>query len=717
MKIKTVVLAFVLIFAGSTAFSASTYYIPHMAVGSFGGGTFSTTFVFFNNQSTATNVELSLTGDDGAPLSVTIPGMGTDSSFSFALEGGATKIIQTDSSGDLKAGAATVMSDGPIGVSGIYSEYDNDDEFITEVGVENSRLLNNFVIPVQISGTTVNTGLALFNPGTSDAEITATLINEDGTSAGNVGLILPAGRHMAAYLTSQNMFGDEITSLNGMLSVESDVPISAVTLRQTTSSAIDYYTSCPVVSTSSTKSVFYVPHVADGPLYKTTFMLFSFSEGTANVTLKLTGDDGTPFPVTFTGVTETTNSDTYTFTLQNGQSKFLKTDGSGSGTAAAVILSQDTAGNDAYPGGPTVPIGVAAFYTQYDSEENFETEVGVLDSPALPSFTLPIDSQVPEGSIEFDTAFALFNPGEAPVTVTPMFYDADGVGTAAENAITLEANGHFATYFSQLFPGLGSVQGSLVIAPENAVLSALTLRNNWAPVGWTSLPATSGAFQTMGDTVIRDGVASSNAQIAATSLSAYHTTGTGPNPLTLVGLSWNDNTTTFVVDSLTFTPDGGGDPIDLTEVKTQQATSVRYAAIYSLTDPPVGQSGTLTVTFTGEVPSGVQIGAVNFANVDQTTPLGTPAGAGGNSTTPTVTLSGLNGNELIMDMVFKGASASNTETMTPGADQTKVWTNWGGNSRGVASILQATSSSVTMSWTAASSAQWAIAAVPINPAP
>jgi len=152
-------------------------------------------------------------------------------------------------------------------------------------------------------------------------------------------------------------------------------------------------------------------------------------------------------------------------------------------------------------------------------------------------------------------------------------------------------------------------------------------------------------------------------------------------------------------------------------VKTQQAgTQLRYSAIYSLLNPPNGAAGTVTVTFSGSVSYGIVVGAANFAGVDQTTPLGTPNGAGSgvNDTSPSVTLTGLYGDELVFDNVFQGASAE-SQTLTAGAGQTQLWNGWIANVRAAASTEQATGSSVTMSWTATSPSYWAITAVPINP--
>jgi hypothetical protein len=214
-----------------------------------------------------------------------------------------------------------------------------------------------------------------------------------------------------------------------------------------------------------------------------------------------------------------------------------------------------------------------------------------------------------------------------------------------------------------------------------------------------------------------DGTVSTNtAGATVSSITVNHTTGAGDNRLMLLGVSWNAGTTARTISSVTFTPSGGS-AVSLTEVKTQQVapTVYRYAAIYRLLNPPSSQAGTVTVTFSGSVSSGIVVGVANFAGVDQTTPLGSSGGAAATNATPTVTLSGLGGDELVFDTVFLGGGPP--ASLTPDASQTRYWTNYNTNARGAASSKQATGSSVTMSWTAGSStAPWAIAAVPMKPA-
>ena len=222
---------------------------------------------------------------------------------------------------------------------------------------------------------------------------------------------------------------------------------------------------------------------------------------------------------------------------------------------------------------------------------------------------------------------------------------------------------------------------------------------------------------TAGAVVSLDGDVSSNTADDVSSIEIPHMTGTGVDRLMLVGVSWNSNTAEREIVSVTFSYGAGPTVLTLTEVINQQASSQpRNAAIYSLVNPPSGETGTVTVNFSGSVASGIVAGAANFAGVDQTTPLGTPGGATGSSTDSSVTLSGLDGDELVFDTAFQGASGE-TQTLTVGADQTEQWNDFSGNTRAAASVEQANGSSVTMSWTAGSSSVWVIAAVPIIPGP
>jgi len=211
----------------------------------------------------------------------------------------------------------------------------------------------------------------------------------------------------------------------------------------------------------------------------------------------------------------------------------------------------------------------------------------------------------------------------------------------------------------------------------------------------------------------------------ATSLSFSHTLGTGTDRLTLVALTYNTNTSPQDVDEVTFTPTSGS-PIVLTEEvratgTRTDATDPRCSIIYSLMPDDEmlasGATGTIEVTFTGAIASGIVAGAINFEGVDQTTPFEDKQAANGNGWVSTVTLTGLDGDELVLASNFQGASADTTVSADNG--QAELWQDFVVNTIGAAGWLMADASSETIGWTCADQTDtyvWAIAAVAINPA-
>ena len=226
--------------------------------------------------------------------------------------------------------------------------------------------------------------------------------------------------------------------------------------------------------------------------------------------------------------------------------------------------------------------------------------------------------------------------------------------------------------------------------------------------------------------VATDGTASSGTGAPATnSVSFSHTTGTGEDRLLLAGVSWNCGTTDRSITSAKFIYGSGLTELDLTPVITYNGYSTanpRYSAIYRYVNPPSGVTGTLTITFSGNVSNGIVAGAANFSGVDQTNPLGTAVSAGSGTTqqtTATIDVQTPGGRGLVFDNLFFGYSSG--QTVTVGSGQSQLWnesntaTNF--NTVGTASIEQTAGSSVTMSWSASTAAYWSLTAVPINPTP
>jgi hypothetical protein len=234
------------------AYAQTQYNLPHFVDGNF-GVLYKTSFILFNNSDVAVTATLKLTRDDGSPLTATITGLGTSSQFSISLGAGATKIYQTDGTSS-SSGAATVTATGPIGVSAVFTVSNAAGNFVSESGVGASDLMTDFMLPVDSTTSSLGsalTGLALFNPGTSDASLTLTLFGTDGTTpaGGTMPVTLRSGNHMAAFvaLNFQGQFFPTLSNFRGTMRVQSTTPISALVLRQFQTTATTTFTSLPVV--------------------------------------------------------------------------------------------------------------------------------------------------------------------------------------------------------------------------------------------------------------------------------------------------------------------------------------------------------------------------------------------------------------------------------------------------------------------------------------
>ena len=449
-----------------TLSAAQIFALPHVANGQFAGGSIRTTFVFFNTGAETVSLTLTLTRDDGGPPQVTIPELGTDDRFELTLGPWETQLFQTDGSGSVAAGAATVTATAPIGVSAIFSIFDTAGNFLTEAGVDSSPMLTDFLIPVDSTGL-FNTGLALFNRDSGNALITFRLLDSSGQEIGSTTLILGGRGHLAKFVAGE-LF-PEVSNLRGTLVVSSTLPIAALTLRQNSSPLS--FTTLPVLSATSAQLGFNLPQVANGEFavgsIRTTFIIFNGSAGRATIELSLTLDDGSPFTITIPAVG--TNS-IFNLEFEPGATVFLQTDGLGELMLGAATVTSD------------VPIGVAAIFSVFDTEGRFQTEAGVGDSRALKEFAIPVDI-----TGTFDTGVAFLNRGTEAVTLSLGLVDSGAENVQTAQPISLEVDGHLARFVSELFPGTTNFRGSLFFSASGNV-AALTLRQNSATLSFTTLP-------------------------------------------------------------------------------------------------------------------------------------------------------------------------------------------------------------------------------------
>jgi hypothetical protein len=477
LKLSSVLLLFLA--AVIPAFAQQEYFLPQIANGTFSGGSYRMTFVVVNNSDQAATVIIQITDDNGSPMAVTIPGLGTQSTITLVnLAAGASRFLQTDGSGVLKTGAARVTSTAAVTVSAVFAVYDANGNFQTEAGVGSSTPATEFVIPVDTTGD-FNTGLAIFSQ--QAANLTFRLNSLNGQQNGsNATRTLNAGNHLAQFVGGAGQLFPTATGFRGTMVVTSSTPVSALTLRMNTNPLS--FTSLPALARNAGKSQIYLSQVANGTFsggrFKTTFLLFNMAQTAAAGVLTLSRDDGSPFQVTITGLG---TSSTFPFNLPAGASVFMETDGLGALSAGAASIVSSAA------------IGASAIFTILDTQGRFTTEAGVGDSPTMTELTLPVDIG---GGL--DTGVAFFNPGLSAINMTLTLVNDSGASAGMAESISSTAplslgpRTHTARFVSELFPGQSNFRGSLAISSAGGGVSAVTLRQKDVPLNYTTLPSATG---------------------------------------------------------------------------------------------------------------------------------------------------------------------------------------------------------------------------------
>jgi hypothetical protein len=245
MKKICLAIAFVLYAAGISA-AQNTLYFPQFVDGRPDANTVSWGTILFITNTAATgsplaNVTVVLINNNGTPMNLPFTDEnGNPTSNNFQLGGGQTKYLFSPSNGHpltpLSQGFATVTSNLPISGGLIFIEYAaGGGNPISEAGVPPASLLTRQVVPAVVSTNPapgdygVNPGVAVANPGNSNATITFQLFGENGSAVGtSVVQVLGPNNHTAFFIPQ--LFPNAPASFFGTMRLISDNPIVTTAL-------------------------------------------------------------------------------------------------------------------------------------------------------------------------------------------------------------------------------------------------------------------------------------------------------------------------------------------------------------------------------------------------------------------------------------------------------------------------------------------------------
>ncbi len=223
----------------------TVFYFPHL-----GDGTFAPLNIKFQtglilvNTGDDTNVQVEIFLSDGSGWELTLGDLGTASVFNIPLQRGQSLSLVTPGTGNLQAGYAKVTAGSGVGGTAVFIGSDVDTGTVRyEAGVPASVPLTDFSLFVDSLGTR-DTGLAFVNTGEVPTNITLNLYDTGFQSIGGTAelefsllatsdMLLPPGNNSAQFIHQFLAdFSVEAQEMQGSLTVGSEQPLAAVTLRQ-----------------------------------------------------------------------------------------------------------------------------------------------------------------------------------------------------------------------------------------------------------------------------------------------------------------------------------------------------------------------------------------------------------------------------------------------------------------------------------------------------
>jgi hypothetical protein len=191
----------------------------------------------------------------------------------------------------------------------------------------------------------------------------------------------------------------------------------------------------------------------------------------------------------------------------------------------------------------------------------------------------------------------------------------------------------------------------------------------------------------------------------ASTVTFSHTCGAGADRAIYVLVVENFNS---VVTGVTY----GG--VALTQLGSWNFSNTVTLSVWRLINPA---SGANNVVVSQSASHNLNITAISFTGVHQTTPDGTPVHATGNNTAPSLTVPSA-ANELVLDVLGALENTAGTVACTVGAGQTQrqnAQFQSGGQGTQSGVSTEPGAASVTSSWTLDNAANWNYAAVSIKP--
>jgi photosystem II stability/assembly factor-like uncharacterized protein len=211
-------------------------YFPQIADGAQGAVKYQTTLLLLNTGRTTDHVLVEFFGPDGQPMSLPLKDLGLRNSLDVAVERGHTLELQTTGQGQLQAGYARVMAPADFGGTAVFTFWENGIRLF-EAGVPAVMPFHNQCVYLDNLKPGRDIGFAIANTSNNASGVTFKLYDSAGELkvTKDITAVVPSfggGNHLARYAGEIFPEAAQQNITSGIIAIESDEPLAAVTLRQ-----------------------------------------------------------------------------------------------------------------------------------------------------------------------------------------------------------------------------------------------------------------------------------------------------------------------------------------------------------------------------------------------------------------------------------------------------------------------------------------------------
>ncbi len=302
------------------------------------GDGYTTQLILMNCTAQTQRGQISLLGDDGSPLVLTVAGS-SNSRFAYEVAPNGTYRIELDSPAGLRGGYALVTPDAgytsPTG-SAVF-RYSRNGSLVTEAGVSSTPATTSARIYVDNADS--YTGVAIANREDQAATVTFSLVDKTGVLQDSVTRQLKRNGHLAVF--AHELFPGAGNLFTGLIQIDSTTPMAAVTLKLTINQRQDLiYTTLPVADLNRVPaaSQMIFPQIAIGGGFSTR-LIFISTDKTKKATGKLSFYRSDSGPLVLPLGNRTANEFTYEV-AQDGGVQFFP--GNAAKLASIALLNGET---------------------------------------------------------------------------------------------------------------------------------------------------------------------------------------------------------------------------------------------------------------------------------------------------------------------------------------------------------------------------------------